>query len=366
VPFVQETPEMFVRWAQFCAMGTIVRFHTNNCCDHRPWSWGTEAEAAIQKILKLRYSLMPTLVAAGRRATLDGTPVVQRLDLTWPELADSGANRPDQYLFADGNMLVAPVIPFNGSDPVARHPTNGTANASRTVWVPPGQWQDGWTGATVSGPALVEVKDCPLDQIPMWHKKGSLLLTTEPESSTSEQSWDELTVNVFPFKLLATVKQELLPLRSASAVLYDTKASHEAPPATTLQLEQHGTSGMATLTIGATNRLRRWRLRIHLLPGEQLEAVYSLDSSDPGAEPTSLQLSQWPVGALATGRQPVRTREEAASTITSTAIISTPTIPQQLGTNEGTSGSVVEAVVETPAGYNSTFSFEVYIATTED
>ena len=54
VPFKEETPEMFVRWAQFCAMGTIVRFHTNSCCDHRPWTWGTAAEAAIQKILKLR------------------------------------------------------------------------------------------------------------------------------------------------------------------------------------------------------------------------------------------------------------------------------------------------------------------------
>ena len=114
-------------------MGTIVRFHTNNCCDHRPWSWGEEAEAAIRKVLKLRYSMMPTLIAAGRRATLDGTPVVQRLDLTWPELARQGADRPDQYLFGDGALLVAPIIPFNGSDAVAKNPTNGTGNASRTV-----------------------------------------------------------------------------------------------------------------------------------------------------------------------------------------------------------------------------------------
>jgi alpha-glucosidase (family GH31 glycosyl hydrolase) len=93
VPYEQETPEMFVRWAQFCAMGTIIRFHTNSCCDHRPWTWGSEAESAIRKILKLRYTLMPTLIAAGRRASADGTPVVQRLDLTWPELADEGAGR---------------------------------------------------------------------------------------------------------------------------------------------------------------------------------------------------------------------------------------------------------------------------------
>ena len=35
VPFLEETPAMFVRWAQFCAMGSIIRFHTNDCCDHR-------------------------------------------------------------------------------------------------------------------------------------------------------------------------------------------------------------------------------------------------------------------------------------------------------------------------------------------
>ena len=34
-----------------------------------PWTWGAAAQAAIQKVLKLRYTLMPTLIAAGRRAT---------------------------------------------------------------------------------------------------------------------------------------------------------------------------------------------------------------------------------------------------------------------------------------------------------
>ena len=33
-----------------------------------PWTWGAAAQAAIQKVLKLRYTLMPTLIAAGRRA----------------------------------------------------------------------------------------------------------------------------------------------------------------------------------------------------------------------------------------------------------------------------------------------------------
>ena len=108
---------------------------------------------------------MPTLVAAGQRATQDGTPVVQRLDLTWPELSAEGASLSDQYLFADGGMLVAPIIPFNGSDPVAKNPTNGKGNSSRGVWVPPGQWQDAWSGEVVTGPTRIQVVDCPLDRI---------------------------------------------------------------------------------------------------------------------------------------------------------------------------------------------------------
>ena len=62
IPFLHETPEMFVRWAQFCSLGTIVRFHTNECCDHRPWSWGNAAESAVRKVLNMRYTMMPTLI----------------------------------------------------------------------------------------------------------------------------------------------------------------------------------------------------------------------------------------------------------------------------------------------------------------
>lgn len=273
------------RWTQFCAMGTIIRFHTNNCCDHRPWTWGTEAEAAIRKILKLRYTLMPTLIAAGRRATDDGTPVVQRLDLTWPELAAEGASRNDQYLFADGGMLVAPIIPFNGSDAVAKNPTNGTGNSSRTVWIPPGSWQDAWassnnaTDTVVVGPTLIEVKDCALDRIPMWHKKGSVLITSLQQAalSTKEQDWEELAIEVFPFPLEETASTSLDVLRSYTAHLHDTKEEQEQeqdrghhPRRTDVRLDQHAKSGMISLHIGADSKHRTWKLRVHLLPGERL------------------------------------------------------------------------------------------------
>lgn len=222
-------------------------------------------------------------------------------------------------------MLVAPIIPFNGSDAVAKNPTNGTGNASRTVWVPPGQWQDGWSGAVVTGPKNIQVKDCPLDQIPMWHRKGSVLVTTAPGGSTSEQDWDALSAEVFPFALKRTLKpgatlarDAASKQRTATSFLYDTKASTANPPRTVrvsrqehacatvkahthththavthandtftpsgltctpanpqaLTLEQHATGGAAALRIGRGPLSRHWLVRVHLLAGETINAMH--------------------------------------------------------------------------------------------
>ena len=69
---------------------------------------------------------------------------------------------------------------------------------SRDTWVPPGEWQDVWTGDTVTGPKTV-TSTLPYEQQPMWHRKGGFLITTSnPGSSVDTQDWSELTVEAFP------------------------------------------------------------------------------------------------------------------------------------------------------------------------
>ncbi len=270
VPFKQETPEMFVRWAQFCSMGTIIRFHTNNCCDHRPWTWGKPAEDAIRKTLKMRYTLLPTLISAGRVATATGSPIVKRLDLEWPELGSAGASRDDQYLLVD-DILVAPVIPF----PIVDNATM-KSNASRSVWVPPGSWIDAWSSTVVKGPQTMQVTNVPLDQIPMWHRRGSILITTAPRRSVSEQDWmssnDPLTIEVFPFEHTSA------SLQSVSRLFFDTKSDPKHPMSTPITLSQttssagHSTNmSHSALKLSVEKGLERfWRVRVHLLPGERV------------------------------------------------------------------------------------------------
>lgn len=91
-----------------------------------------------------------------------------------------------RYLLGD-DILVAPF-----SSP---GDTNGVA--TREVWIPPGSYQDAWTGATIIGPKLV-VSTQPLERIPLWHRKGGLLITAPSAQTVDEQDWSELTMELFP------------------------------------------------------------------------------------------------------------------------------------------------------------------------
>jgi alpha-glucosidase (family GH31 glycosyl hydrolase) len=151
-----------LRWTAHCAFGTIHRFHGS---DHRPWGYDNHTEDVIRSYLTTRYSMAPSLVAAGQAAAETGFPFVTRCDLFWPEHAAEGAFDNTQYIFIN-DTLIAPIY-------------DSTANeTTRSVWVPPGDWADAWTGEVVSGPKTIQVTK-GYEQQPMWHKKdGGLMVVT--------------------------------------------------------------------------------------------------------------------------------------------------------------------------------------------
>ena len=131
-------------------------------------------------------TLMPTIIAAGARAHLDGTPIVRRLDLAFPH-AGPNAIRLDQYLLGD-DLLVAP---FSGG-------WSANGSASREVWIPPGRWESAWTGEMIQGPQLLRSEQ-PLGRIPMWHRHGGLVITAPVALTVDEQIWRCLFLEVWPF-----------------------------------------------------------------------------------------------------------------------------------------------------------------------
>jgi len=68
-------------------------------------------------------------------------------------------------------------------------------DAKRTVWIPPGEWQDLWTGQRIVGPKKI-VTQASLAQMPMWVRCGGIVFTGPEIQYTGQKPLDPVTVNV--------------------------------------------------------------------------------------------------------------------------------------------------------------------------
>eukprot|EP00658_Telonema_sp_P-2_P078815 TRINITY_DN7474_c0_g1_i8.p1 TRINITY_DN7474_c0_g1~~TRINITY_DN7474_c0_g1_i8.p1 ORF type:complete len:377 (-),score=88.33 TRINITY_DN7474_c0_g1_i8:95-1225(-) len=231
-----------LRWTAHCVFGTILRFHGS---DHRPWTYGQHVQDVIKSYLDTRYKLVPSLIAAGHAAALSGHPLVARCDLFWPEHPEAATNQ--QYIWLN-DTLIAPI--FDSS-------TNTT---SRKVWIPPGDWQDGWDGSVVTGPVWLTASQ-PYERIPLWHRRNSSLVvtTSNPGLRVQDQDWSELTLEVFPANSTTPVTtHKYMVEQTASQELTQFSLTSSATAATLLITPEHDTP-------------RSFLVRVHLRPEHTVE-----------------------------------------------------------------------------------------------
>lgn len=79
-----DEPEVYVRWIQFCSLGTIMRVHSDPYNDRRPWTYGVNVEDIFRDFVQLRLRLLPSFTSAALATSADATPLVLRLDYFWP------------------------------------------------------------------------------------------------------------------------------------------------------------------------------------------------------------------------------------------------------------------------------------------
>lgn len=72
--------------------------------------------------------------------------------------------------------------------------------AQRAVWIPPGTWEDAWTGTVVEGPETIDVAS-PLWHTPIWIRRGSIVPSVPEMTYTGEKPWDRVAVDVYPFAM---------------------------------------------------------------------------------------------------------------------------------------------------------------------
>ena len=179
----QPGAELYARFMQFGSLSPVARIHCTTNVHRYPWEYGVVVEGIVGDYFRMRYRLLPTLYAAAAEARRTGTPLMRRCDLEWPgwpEAADS-----TQYLLGD-DLLVAPILEAAGEGGIGE----------RTVWIPPGEWVDLWSGATRRGPATIGAR-CALKEFPIYARRGGAVFSVPQRETTGSAVWPELTVDAF-------------------------------------------------------------------------------------------------------------------------------------------------------------------------
>jgi len=148
------TKELFIRWTQMSAFCPLMENGGNN--EHRPWMYDNETLQIYANFVDIHMELNPYFLSIGNEAYQQGVSVMH------PQARDT-IFTPDSWDFTLGNddILVCPIV--------------DNSTSKRLVTFPKGNdWVDWWSNATYAG-GSEHTFDVPLDELPLFRKKGSIL-----------------------------------------------------------------------------------------------------------------------------------------------------------------------------------------------
>jgi autotransporter-associated beta strand protein len=183
------TAENYVRWIQYGVLSPIVRPHCTEGLPlggRMPWLWGEPAESIARYYYDLRYRLLAYLYQLARHNYDTGDPLLKRCDFDYP--AYSQASTTTQYLLGD-RILVAPIITSGGG--------GVTPAAQGSVWIPPGDWIDAWSGTVYTGPETLTTS-AYWGTIPIYIETGTIIPLAPFMYNTLQMPWDPVTLDTYP------------------------------------------------------------------------------------------------------------------------------------------------------------------------
>ena len=172
--------ELLTRWFQWGAFSPIFRMH-GYMSETEPWKYGAKVEGNMQKMLNLRYRLLPYIYSEAWQVSSRGSTIMRPLlmDFRGDEQALS---QPYQYMFG-ANLLVAPITAPGVSE--------------WSVYLPAAPaWYDFWSGRRYEGKQNVNAA-APLDRLPLFVKAGAILPLGPMQQYAGEKSADELELRIY-------------------------------------------------------------------------------------------------------------------------------------------------------------------------
>ena len=209
--------ELYVRWMQYGLFCPVFRSH-GAAAPREIWQFGKKGEPiydAIEKMIRLRYRLLPYLYSTAWQVTSNNDSYMR------PLFADFAAdkkvwNMTDEFLFGR-SILAAPIVDpqyteekiirtdamtgwdrqrVSDGSPVGEIDWHATKTA--TKYLPKGAvWYDFWTNKQYKGGQTVTL-ETTIDRVPMFVRAGSILPLGPEMQWVGEKKWDNLELRIYP------------------------------------------------------------------------------------------------------------------------------------------------------------------------
>src|SRR5690554_2604639 len=174
--------ELCTRWMQFGIFNPLSRAHHEGDNAVEPWMFGEVAEKNSKAAIELKYRLFPYLYTYSREAHYSGLPIMRGLFMEYP-YDEQAVEVEDQFLFGE-ELLVAPVL--------------RKGERVKRLYLPEGEWIDFNDKKTVYLGGQQIAYRAPLNVIPLFVKKGSIVPMMPVMQYIHEKKDYPLFVHIFP------------------------------------------------------------------------------------------------------------------------------------------------------------------------
>ena len=209
--------ELYVRWMQYALFCPIFRSHGADA-PREIWQFGKKGEPvydAIEKVIRLRYRLIPYLYSTAWQVTSNNESYLRPL---FSDFADDRRvwDMTDEFMFGRA-IMAAPIVEaqytqeqviredaMSGWDKKERKGSDEpssvdfTPSKTATKYLPKGcDWYDFWTNQRMRGGQTVTLQTT-FDRVPMFVRAGSILPLAPEMQYVGEKTWDELELRIYP------------------------------------------------------------------------------------------------------------------------------------------------------------------------
>lgn len=165
--------ELYIRWIQFASFSPIMSVFSTakNPRRNHPYLFSKETQESFKYYTALRLRLFPYRYTLALNARLNGTRMVS-----------SSPENPHQFLLGQ-DLFLAPVLEQGAT--------------SMLVHLPEGKWIDFYSKKIYDGNQTIRART-PLQQIPLFIRKGAILPTRNDARNIELGSNDTLTLDIYP------------------------------------------------------------------------------------------------------------------------------------------------------------------------